>query len=237
MMERPTFDRLRALVPTISVGILTADLMRLGEELAELDETGVEILHFDVMDGCFCPMTTVGPFFLRAVHAGDRLKDVHLMISQPLEKVADYVRAGADIVTVHVEQHEHVHRTLQVLRDLAEAAERDLVRGVALNPGTPVGVLEPLVEEIDMVTVLGVNPGWGGQSLIPSTLRRVSSVRELIEKRGRDVLLCVDGGITRKNIAEVATWGVDLVVTGSAVFDGKTPRDNAKFMLHSFRLS
>lgn len=237
MTDRPTFERLRAMVPTISVGVLTADLMRLGQELSELDGTGVDILHFDVMDGCFCPMMTVGPPFIRAVEAGQRLKDVHLMVSQPLEKVEAYVAAGADLVTVHVEQHEHVHRTLQDLRGLAEAANRDVVRGVALNPETPVEVLEPLVEEIEMVTVLGVNPGWGGQSLIPSTLRRVARVRDLIEKRGRNVLVCVDGGITKRNIAEVATWGADLVVTGSAVFDGKSPRENARFMLNSFRLS
>ena len=237
MADRPTLLKLKARVPTISVGILTADLMRLEEELSELDGTGVEILHFDVMDGCFCPIMTVGPLFVRAVKAGDRLKDVHLMVSQPLEKVADYIAAGADLVTVHVEQHEHIHRTLQNLRSLAESAGRDVVRGVALNPGTPIEVLEPLIEEVDMVTVLGVSPGWGGQSLIPSTLRRVARVKELIEKRGQDVLLCVDGGITKKNIAEVATWGADLVVTGSAVFDGKTPRENARFMLESFRLS
>ncbi|MEJ2080086.1 MAG: ribulose-phosphate 3-epimerase [Acidobacteriota bacterium] len=237
MADRPTLLKLKARVPTISVGILTADLMRLEEELSELDGTGVEILHFDVMDGCFCPFMTVGPLFVRAVKAGDRLKDVHLMVSQPLEKVADYIAAGADLVTVHVEQHEHIHRTLQNLRSLAESAGRDVVRGVALNPGTPIEVLEPLIEEVDMVTVLGVSPGWGGQSLIPSTLRRVTRAKELIEKRGRDVLLCVDGGITKKNIAEVATWGADLVVTGSAVFDGKTPRENARFMLESFRLS
>jgi ribulose-phosphate 3-epimerase len=237
MADRPTLQKLKARVPTISVGILTADLMRLEEELSELDGTGVEVLHFDVMDGCFCPIMTVGPLFVRAVEAGDRLKDVHLMVSQPLEKVADYIAAGADLVTVHVEQHEHIHRTLQNLRSLAESAGRDVVRGVALNPGTPIEVLEPLIEEVDMVTVLGVSPGWGGQSLIPSTLRRVARVKELIEKRGQDVLLCVDGGITKKNIAEVATWGADLVVTGSAVFDGKTPRENARFMLESFRLS
>ncbi len=237
MADRPTFERLKAMVPTISVGILTADLMRLGQELSELEGTGVDILHFDVMDGCFCPMMTVGPPFIRAVEVGNRLKDVHLMVSQPLEKVADCIAAGADLVTVHVERHEHIHRTLQNLRGLARAAGRDVVRGVALNPGTPVEVLEPLIEEIEMVTVLGVNPGWGGQSLIPSTPRRLIRVKELIEKRGRDALVCVDGGITRKNIAEVATWGADLAVTGSAVFDGKNPRENARFMLNSFRPS
>ncbi|MFZ0430276.1 MAG: ribulose-phosphate 3-epimerase [Acidobacteriota bacterium] len=237
MADRPTLDRLKAQVPTISVGVLTADLMCLGDELALLDGTGVEILHFDVMDGCFCPMTTVGPFFIKSVRAGERLKDLHLMIAQPLDKVGAYVAAGADIITVHVEQHEHVHRTLQSLRGLAEAAGRDLVRGIALNPGTPVETLEPLLEEVDMVTILGVNPGWGGQSLIPSTLRRLTQVRERVEKRGGSVLICVDGGITRQNIAEVATWGADLVVTGSAVFDGKAPRENARFMLNAIRSS
>lgn len=237
MADRPVLGRLKALTPTISVGVLTADLMCLGEELQKLDGTGVEILHFDVMDGCFCPMMTIGPPFIRGVRAGNRLKDVHLMVSEPVGKIDGFVRAGADIVTVHVEQHEHVHRTFQILRALSLAAGRDVVRGVALNPGTPVRALEPLIEEVDMVTVLGINPGWGGQSLIPSTLRRVTQVNELTEKRGCEVLVCVDGGITKQNIAEVATWGVDLVVTGSAVFDGQAPAENARFMLKSIRAS
>lgn len=237
MTERPVLERLKTVVPTLSVGVLTADLMCLGHELGKLEGTGVEILHFDVMDGCFCPMMTVGPHFIRSVRSGGRLKDAHLMVAQPLDKVGDYIAAGADLITVHVEQHDHVHRTLQQLERLAGEAGRDVVRGVALNPGTPVETIEPLVENVDMVTVLGVNPGWGGQSMIPSTLRRVTQAKELIEKRGLPVFVCVDGGITRKNIGEVATWGVDVVVTGSAVFDGKAPSENARFMMSSFRAS
>ncbi len=237
MTERPVLERLKTLVPTLSVGVLTADLMCLGDELEKLEGTGVEILHFDVMDGCFCPMMTVGPHFIRSVRSGGRLKDAHLMIAQPLEKVGGYIAAGADLITVHVEHHDHIHRTLQQLERLAQEAGRDVVRGVALNPGTPVETIEPLVDNVDMVTILGVNPGWGGQSMIPSTLRRVTQTKELIEKRGLPAFVCVDGGITRKNIGEVATWGVDLVVTGSAVFDGKAPSGNARFMLSSFRAS
>jgi ribulose-phosphate 3-epimerase len=223
---------LKKRAPTISVGVLTADLMKLGEELALLDGTGVELLHVDVMDGCFSPMMTVGPPLVRALRT-PLLKDVHLMIRDPLEKVGDYVAAGADIVTVHVESCLHIHRVLQHLGTMSNAndPERGLVRGIALNPGTPLAALEPLLDEVDLVLLLAVNPGWGGQRFLPHSMDRIAKARRLIDGAGREVLLGIDGGITRANIADFASVGVDLVVTGSAVFDGKAPADNARFML------
>ena len=224
--------------PTISVGILTADLMHLTEELAELEKSEVQFLHFDVMDGCFCPMMTAGPPFIKGIRT-PLLKDVHLMVQDPLEKLGSYVAAGADIVTIHVESCLHVHRVLQHLGTMTNAVDpsRGLVRGIALNPGTPLTVLDPLLDEVDMVTLLAINPGWGGQSFLPSTFSRISQVQKLIAESGRKIALCVDGGITRKNIAEVGGTGVDLVVTGSAVFDGKAPLANAEFMLDGLRSS
>jgi ribulose-phosphate 3-epimerase len=210
--------------PSLSVGILTADLLRLGAELEALDEAGIELAHVDVMDGVFCPMTTVGPPIVRAIP--DRfVKDVHLMVVDPLDKAQAYVDAGAGIVTFHVESTRHPHRVLQSL------AGTGVVRGVALNPGTPVTQIEPLLDELELVLVLAVNPGWGGQAFISSTERRIAQVRSLVE--GREIVVAVDGGITKANVEAVAALGVDLIVTGSAVYDGLAPVENARAMLES----
>ena len=231
-----TLERLASLAPTISVGILTADLMALGADLARLDGTGVPLLHVDVMDGCFTPMMTVGPPLVKALRT-PLLKDVHLMIVEPLEKLADYVSAGADVVTVHVESCTHVHRVLQQLGTMKNATDvaRGIVRGIALNPGTPLEAIEPLLDDVDLVLLLAVNPGWGGQRFIPATIGRIARARRLLEAAGRRILLGVDGAITKDNIRSVAGTGVDLVVTGSAVFDGKTPTENARHMLEALR--
>jgi len=221
-----TAGELIAQGPSLSVGVLTADLLRLGEELEALDAAGVTIAHVDVMDGVFCPMTTVGPLLVKALP--DRfVKDVHLMIDEPLEKVRAYVDAGAGIVTFHVESTRHSHRVLQSL------SGSGVVRGVALNPGTSLSAVEPLLDELELVLVLAVNPGWGGQSFIPSTERRLADARALLD--GREIVLAVDGGITRANAEHVASLGVDLIVTGSAVYDGVAPADNARAMLGAVR--
>ena len=228
--------RLASLAPTISVGILTADLMALGADLARLDGTGVALLHFDVMDGCFTPMMTFGPPLVKAVRT-PLLKDDHVMIDEPLEKRGDYVAGGADVVTVHAESCTHIHRVLQRLGTMENANDpaRGIVRGVALNPGTPIAVLEPLLDELDLVHLLAINPGWGGQKFLPATMGRIADVRRLLVRAGRRILLGVDGGITRDNIGTLAGTGVDLVVTGSAVFDGKAPAENARAMLAALR--
>jgi ribulose-phosphate 3-epimerase len=227
-----TFEILRQSSPTISVGLLTADLLSLGAELALLERCGVRAAHIDVMDGCFVPMMTVGTPFVKAVRS-PLIKDVHLMIHNPLEKAGEYVRAGADVITVHCEGGPHVHRVLQSLRSAVNVNDpgRGVVRGLALNPGTPLTAAEPLLEELELLLLLAVNPGWGGQEFIRSSVRRIAAARKMIDECGRDILLGVDGGITRNNIAEVAATGVDLIVTGSAVFDGKNAEQNAKFML------
>ena len=228
--------RLASLAPTLSVGILTADLMALGEEIARLDGTGVGLLHVDVMDGCFTPMMTVGPPLVKALRT-PLLKDVHLMIQDPLEKLDDYVAAGADVVTVHAESCTHVHRVLQRLGTMQNANDpaRGIVRGLALNPGTPLEAIVPLLDEVDLVLLLAINPGWGGQKFLPATMGRIASARRLLDGAGRRILLAADGGITRENIGRLAGTGVDVVVTGSAVFDGKAPADNARAMLAALR--
>ncbi len=236
MPSGTTLDNLLRNAPTLSIGILTADLLALGSELALLERTGVALVHIDVMDGCFVPQLTVGPSFVRAVRT-PLLKDVHLMVGDPVGKIGDYVRAGADILTVHYEAGPHVHRALQSMAGFANANDpaRGLVRGLALNPGTPVGVIEALLDEIDLLLLLAVNPGWGGQSFIESTRRKISRASEMIRASGRSILLAVDGGVTRQNFEGIAATGVDVIVTGSAVFDGKAAGQNAAAMLEHLK--
>jgi ribulose-phosphate 3-epimerase len=221
-----TARKLFEAAPLLSVGILTADLLRLGDELVALDDAGIALVHVDVMDGVFCPQMTVGPPIVKAIP--DRfVKDVHLMVDEPLDKVAAYVEAGAGIVTFHVEATRHPHR---VLRSLADTG---VVRGVALNPGTPLALAEPLLDDLDLLLLLAVDPGWSGQKLIPATLRKLEGAKALVADR--EIVLAVDGGITKANVARVAAYGVDLIVTGSAVFDGVSPKENARDMLGAAR--
>lgn len=232
MPDRPLLEQIRKTAPLISVGILTADLMSLGSELKLMETAGVQMLHVDVMDGCFCPMMTVGPGFIKAIKT-PLLKDVHLMIEEPLDKLESYVAAGADMITFHVESCRHVHRVLQKLGELTNANDpnRGILRGIALNPSTSLDVIPPLIDELEMIFLLAVNPGWGGQKFIHSTEGRLSQVRQMLSNAKKDVLIGVDGGITRNNIRDVAGMDVDIIVTGSAIFDGKTPLENAKFMI------
>ena len=212
--------------PTISVGMLTADLLRLGEELALLDQAGAGVVHVDVMDGVFCPQFTVGPPIVKAI-PDSFVKDCHLMIEEPLTKVQSFAEAGAGIITCHVEATSHPHRVLQSL------AGSGVLRGIALNPGTPLEAVEPLLDEVDVIFLLAINPGWGGQKFLPSTERRLAAARRMIGDR--EILLEVDGGITKANIDHVATLGADLIVSGSAIFDGVAPLDNARYMLDAVR--
>jgi len=159
------------------------------------------------------------------------------MIQEPLDKLETYVAAGADIITVHVEAAVHIHRVLQRLGALehGERPGEGIVRGLALDPGTPLEWLGPLLDEIDMVTILAVDPGWSGQTMAPATLGRVARAKGMIAAAGKEILVCVDGGVTRGNIAEIAAAGADVIVTGSAVFDGKAAEANARFVLGAVR--
>jgi ribulose-phosphate 3-epimerase len=212
--------------PQLSVGLLTADLLRLGDELAVLERAGASLVHVDVMDGAFCPQFTVGPPIVKAIPESF-IKDCHLMIEEPLDKVQSYVDAGAGIITFHLEATRHPHRVLQAL------SGSGVVRGIAINPGTPVQSVEPLIDDVDLVLLLAINPGWSGQKFIPSTARRVQAARQLID--GREVVLGVDGGVTKANITDVAALNPDLVVSGSAIFDGLAPQDNVHYMTEALR--
>ncbi len=212
----------RAAGPVLSVGVNGADLLHLADDLERLDRAGVRLRHVDVMDGVFCPQMTGSPSFVAAVSSAGPV-DVHLMIDEPLEKVDAYVAAGAAIVTFHVEATQHPHRVLQQL------SGSGVVRGLALNPGTPLTAVEPLLDELDLILLLSVNPGWSGQGFIPGTSSRLRMTRELIAER--DVALAVDGGVTRENACWVASLGADLIVAGTAVFAGGDLVESAREML------
>jgi ribulose-phosphate 3-epimerase len=164
-------------------------------------------------------------------------KDVHLMISNPLEKIPEYVAAGADMITLHVEPCLHAHRALQQMRDMKNANDekRGIVRGIALNPGTPLSSIEGLLEEVEIVYLLAVNPGFPAQKFIEATKDKMKRLQRMIQDTQKPVLIGLDGGITRGNFADVATLGADVIVTGSAVFDGKQPAENITYMQNIFK--
>lgn len=218
--------------PRVSIGILTADLGRLNAELAMLERSGAGLVHVDVMDGVFCPMLTVGPPFIGAMRTS-LFKDIHLMVHDPLAQLDAIVAAGADMVTVHVESATQVHRALAALGQTANVNDptRGVARAIGINPSTPIEVIEPFLDDIEMVLVLAVDPGWSGQPIARSTVRRLARARAMIESVDRPILLGIDGGVTLANAAWVAGLGVDVVVTGSAVFDGQGALANTRLML------
>ena len=193
-----------------------------------------DFAHIDVMDGTFCPQLTVGPAVIAAAASTGMPVDAHLMVEEPGRILTDVVRAGASIVTVHAEASRHPHRVLTELTALSDSV-RPVMRGYALNPGTPVGVIEPLLELIDLVLVLAVSPGWSSQAPAANTPRRIAAVRELVQAADHQILVGVDGGVTLRNVAEVATWDADLVVSGSAIFDGRDAAGNLTAMLAALR--
>lgn len=227
-------ESVKAISPTISCGIISADLLNLGSQISILENAGIKMLHIDVMDGCFVPQMTVGPSFIKALKTS-LLKDAHLMIQDPLNKVNDYVAAGADLITVHLESDVHIHRALQQIKLSAKAAGREVLSGIALNPGTPVEALEPLLDEVDLVLILAINPGWGGQKFIPFSKNRFERLKEMIAASGRTILTAIDGGITRENIEEISKMGADLVISGSAIFERGAIAENAAFMMSSIK--
>src|SRR5690606_12850167 len=198
----------------VAPSILSADFGRLAEEVAAIEAGGCDLVHVDVMDGRFFPNLTIGPMVVEAVaKVAKKPLDVHLMIVEPEKLIPAFVDAGADIVTVHVEACTHLHRTLQQIRKLGARP------AVALNPATHPSSVEYVLEDVDMVLVMSVNPGFGGQAFIPSARRKIRQIREMAEARGlRDLWIEVDGGIGPANAAEVARAGANVLVAGSAVF-------------------
>jgi ribulose-phosphate 3-epimerase len=215
-------------LPRLSAGVLTADLTRLGAEL-EILRGKAAWAHVDVMDGVFCPQLTAGPAFVAAVASTGIAVDAHLMTEEPRRLLPEIAAAGASVITVHAEATRHLHRTMAEMTALA--AGRPFLRGVAINPGTPVQAVEPVLWLADLVLVLAVSPGWPGQAPAPGTRQRVREVRDLARRSGAEVLVGVDGGVTLGNAAEVAGWGADVVVSGSAIYDRTDPAGNLDLMI------
>ncbi|MBS3994306.1 MAG: ribulose-phosphate 3-epimerase [Alkaliphilus sp.] len=212
----------------IAPSILSADFANLMNDIKKVEKGGADYLHIDVMDGHFVPNITIGPLVLESIKNHTNLPfDVHLMIESPDLYIEQFVKAQANIITVHIEASRHIHRTIQNIKSYGIKA------GISLNPGTPISAIECILEEVDMVLVMSVNPGFGGQSFIPSALQKIKDLKTIISNRKLDIEIEVDGGIKLENACEVVKAGADIIVSGSAIFHSSDVIETVKSFRHT----
>lgn len=212
----------------ISPSVLSADFTQLGDQIKQAEDGGADVIHVDVMDGHFVPNITMGPFIVEAIKRAARVPlDVHLMIEQPQRYFSEFVDAGADSLSIHVEACPHIHRNIQQIKALGTRA------GVAINPGTPLAAIEPVLPDVDIVLMMTVNPGFGGQTFIDASYERLKAVRASLTTLGSQADVGVDGGVTFENAAQIANAGGNLLIAGSTVFSSDKPISDAVQALHT----
>ncbi len=209
----------------LSPSILSADFSRLGEQLQALDRAGAQYVHIDVMDGFFVPQITYGMPVIRSIRpCTERIFDVHLMIDDPIRYIDDFADVGADLISVHAEACLQLERTVHAIK------ERGVLASVAVSPGTPLSVLEPLLPELDMVLIMGIQPGFGGQPFIPEMLEKIREMRRIIMNQGYPTDIEVDGGVKVSNVRDILNAGANIIVAGSAIFQGDVEENTRRFL-------